>query len=209
MGGTAVIEVRGDDAGGQRQRLTGGTVGAVEQAWRAVGTAGHVTVAATAAAVVGVTAWWVPVTISAVATGAALLGLLAAALVDAVEHRLPNPIVALGAIPVVAALAVGRSSADVTAVLTGAAIVGVPLLATHLISPAGMGFGDVKAGVVIGAAVALVDVQLAALTLVLGLAGAAAWGLARGARSIPLGPGLVGGAVAALALGRLLGLEAW
>ena len=60
---------------------------------------------------------------------------------------------------------------------------------THLVSPAGMGFGDVKAGAVIGAAVGLVDPQLAALALVLGLAGSAGWAAVRRRRTIPLGPG--------------------
>ncbi|HEX7247806.1 MAG TPA: type II secretion system F family protein, partial [Actinomycetota bacterium] len=34
----------------------------------------------------------------------------------------------------------------------GAAVLGGPLLVTHLVTPAGMGFGDVKAGAVLGAA---------------------------------------------------------
>ena len=37
---------------------------------------------------------------------------------------------------------------------------------THLVSPAGMGFGDVKAGAVAGAALGLIDPQLAVLALV-------------------------------------------
>ncbi len=71
-----------------------------------------------------------------------------------------------------------------------------------------MGFGDVKAGAVLGAALGLLDVQLAVFALVLGLGAGAAWGLTRHARSIPLGPALVVGALAALAVARLLGLEA-
>ena len=59
----------------------------------------------------------------------------------------------------------------------------------------------------LGAAVGLIDAQLAVLALVLALAGGACWGLARRARSIPLGPALVAGALAALAIGRLIGVE--
>jgi leader peptidase (prepilin peptidase)/N-methyltransferase len=164
--------------------------------------------ALTLVGVVAMTVWWLPITLRATGTGAALTVLVAAALVDAAEHRLPNLLVALAAVPVAVTLLAGWSPDVARGVLAGAAVVGVPLLAAHLVAPAGMGFGDVKAGAVLGAAVALVDVQLAALALVLGLAGAAAWGVARRARSIPLGPGLVGGALVALALGRLLGLEA-
>ena len=75
-----------------------------------------------------------------------LLVLVAAALVDAVEHRLPNRTRGprRGARP-------GRPRAGWTAdvgrsTLAGAAFVAVPLLVTHLVAPAGMGFGDVKAG---------------------------------------------------------------
>jgi prepilin signal peptidase PulO-like enzyme (type II secretory pathway) len=70
-----------------------------------------------------------------------------------------------------------------------------------------MGFGDVKAGLVLGAALGLVDAQLGLFALVLGLGTGALWGLTRRARSIPLGPALVAGALTALAVGRLLGTE--
>ena len=79
---------------------------------------------------------------------------------------------------------------------------------THLVSPAGMGFGDVKAGAVAGAALGLIDPQLAVLALVLGLAAAASWGLVRRSRTVPFGPGLVAGALAALVVARLVGIEA-
>ena len=71
-----------------------------------------------------------------------------------------------------------------------------------------MGFGDVKAGAVAGAALGLIDPQLAVLALVLGLAAAASWGLVRRSRTVPFGPGLVAGALAALLIGRLVGIEA-
>ena len=140
--------------------------------------------------------------------GATLLVLLAAALVDAAEHRLPNVLVAAAAIPIVVTLAVSWSPDLARSVAGGAVFVAVPLLVTHLVSPAGMGFGDVKAGVVLGAALGLVDAQLALFALVAGLAAGAAWGLTRRASSIPLGPALVAGAIAALAVGRVLGVEA-
>ena len=76
------------------------------------------------------------------------------------------------------ALAVAGSADLLRSSLVGAALLGGPLLVTHLVSPAGMGFGDVKAGAVAGAALGLIDPQLAVLALVLGLAAAASWGLA-------------------------------
>ena len=39
------------------------------------------------------------------------------------------------------------------AALAGAAVLAVPLLLVHLVSPAGLGFGDVKYGALIGAGV--------------------------------------------------------
>ena len=73
----------------------------------------------------------------------------------------------------------------------------------HLITPSGMGFGDVKAGAVLGGAMGLIDVELALLALVLGLGAGAAWGLATRARSIALGPSLVAGALAAVLIGAV------
>ena len=132
---------------------------------------------------------------AAVATGTSLLVLVLAALVDAVEHRLPNVLVACAAVPVVATLLVAGSGELARSSALGAALVAGPLLATHLVTPGGMGFGDVKAGVVLGAAMGLIDVEVAVLTLVLGLGAGAAWGIATKARSIALGPALVAGAV--------------
>ena len=159
-------------------------------------------------ACVAVTTWWIPTTARVLGTAVTLLVLSAAALVDAVEHRLPNRIVAAALVPVVVTLGVTWTRDVATSVALGACIVGIPLLLTHLVTPAGMGFGDVKAGFVLGGAMGLVDGQLGLFALVLGLAGGAAWGVSRRARTIALGPALVAGAIAALAVGRLLGMEA-
>ena len=128
-----------------------------------------------------------------------------AALVDVVEHRLPN--VARRSAPPSPWWRRWRSLARATllrGVLTGALVVAGPLLVTHLVTPAGMGFGDVKAGAVLGAAMGLIDVELALLALVLGLGAGAAWGVATRARSIALGPSLVAGALAAVLIGAVL-----
>jgi leader peptidase (prepilin peptidase)/N-methyltransferase len=67
----------------------------------------------------------------------------------------------------------------------------LPVLALHLVSPASMGFGDVKAAVVLGAAVGTVDARLAYVALCLAAAGGVAVGLATRRRTIPFGPFLV------------------
>jgi leader peptidase (prepilin peptidase)/N-methyltransferase len=167
------------------------SIGGVDAAWATTGRWGRVATVAVAVAASTAAAVWVPETSAAVATGLTVLVLVAAALVDAVEHRLPNGLVGAAAAPVVGALAVAWVTGATDAVVgaaVGVALVGGPLLVTHLASPTGMGFGDVKAGAVLGAA----------LALLLGLSGAAAWAVAGRRRSVALGPALVAGAVLAL-----------
>lgn len=165
------------------------------------------TAALAAAAAVG---WWADTrwaTVSAVS----LIVLLAAAVVDLVEHRLPNGLVLAAAVPVAAAVAVAAAAGSDawTGSFAGASVVGLPLLGTHLAAPAGLGFGDVKAGVVLGGGVGLVSPALAVAGLMLGLVGTATWAVAGRHRAVPLGPGMVIGTVAALAAGRLLGVRPW
>jgi leader peptidase (prepilin peptidase) / N-methyltransferase len=179
-------------------------------AWIAVGRRGHVVTTVTAVAAAAAAAVWVPDSAGAVATGLSLLVLVAAALVDAVEHRLPNALVGAAVIPVVLAMATAWVSGPTSVVggaLIGAGLVGGPLLVTHLVSPAGMGFGDVKSAAVLGAALGLINAQIAVLALLFGLSGAAVWALAGRHRSIALGPGLVAGAVLALFVARVLHVE--
>lgn len=158
-----------------------------------------------------VVAVWFSAAPVVVATGLSLLLLTAAAFVDLAERRLPNELVAAAALPVgvaaAVALAAGTSTVA-TGAIGGAALVGAPLLATHLVSPAGMGFGDVKAGTVLGAAIGLVSVPAAALTLLVALAGSGLWAVMRRRRNVALGPGLILGAVIALGAARALGVEA-
>jgi leader peptidase (prepilin peptidase) / N-methyltransferase len=183
----------------------------VAAAWAGVGILGRVITVGGAVTVGVASAAWVSESGTALGTALALLALTAAALVDAVEHRLPNALVGVAAIPVLVAVAVAwvTGPTDVLrGTVLGAALLGGPLLATHLASPSGMGFGDVKAGAVLGAALGLVNAQIAVLTLLLGLSGAAGWALAGRRRSIALGPGLVAGAVVALAVARWMNVEA-
>jgi leader peptidase (prepilin peptidase)/N-methyltransferase len=158
-----------------------------------------------------VVATWIEVAPAVAATGLCLLILCSAALVDVVVRRLPNELVVGAALPVGVAVALALASGSspiATGALAGAALIGAPLLATHVVSPAGMGFGDVKAGTVLGAAVGLVSVPTAGLTLLLALAGSGSWAVARRQRHVALGPGMVAGAVASLVIARLLAVDA-
>jgi leader peptidase (prepilin peptidase)/N-methyltransferase len=182
-------------------------VRAIRAAWRAVGPFGQVVTGAGLAATVALTAAWAPSSSAALATGASIAILTIAALVDAVAHRLPNALVVTAAAPVVAALALPWSADLVRSSAAGAALLGGPLLVTHLIAPRGMGFGDVKAAVVLGAALGLLAAPLGLLALVLGLLAAALFALLRRLRTVALGPALVAGALLALVLGRLAGVD--
>ena len=155
---------------------------------------------AVAALVVAATIGAVPL------AGAVAVALLVpAAVVDADERRLPDVwvVAALGALIVslTADLAFGGSTLTDPAlggIVGGAAAMASPVLALHLVSPASMGFGDVKAAAVLGAGVGTVDWRLGAVALcVAALSGAAVGVLAR-RRTIAFGPFLVFGAGLAL-----------
>jgi leader peptidase (prepilin peptidase)/N-methyltransferase len=179
--------------------------------WRRATPASRSLVVACALGSAIVVAVWLDAAPAVAATGLSLLISSAAALVDLVERRLPNELVGAAALPVgvAAALALAAGSpAIATGALAGAALLGAPLLAAHVVAPSGMGFGDVKAGTVVGAAVGLVSVPAAALGLLLALAGSGGWAVLHGRRHVALGPGLVAGAVAALVVARLLDVEA-
>ena len=80
-----------------------------------------------------------------------------AATTDARVSRLPDRVVLPGLAVFAAVLFVASAWTGswrwVVAALAGAAVLAVPLLLVHLVSPAGLGFGDVKYGALIGAGV--------------------------------------------------------
>lgn len=179
-------------------------------AWTALsGASRGMALIAAVAAIVSTSSSRVPV-----ASGAAICVLIVAAVIDTREHRLPNVLVGSAAILFVTALGVELvldatsgnppASSLVRSAALGSLTFAAPLAALHLISPTSMGFGDVKAGFVLGAATGVVDWQLAlaALTLAAGLTAAA--GIVRGVRAIAFGPGLAAGCVLALCIHPLL-----
>lgn len=158
-------------------------------------------VGATAVAIAaGATATHPDVPVIAVVT---VIAMIPAVLVDVLARRLPNRLV--GAAAVVGGVAgavasmIGQDVHLINGVL-GAAAMSVPLLLVHLIAPASMGFGDVKAALVLGAALGLIDPILPILALAVGSFGATFHGLATRNRTIAFGPALLGGTVLVMVL---------
>jgi leader peptidase (prepilin peptidase)/N-methyltransferase len=129
---------------------------------------------------------------------------------DARTHRLPDRLI-LPCYPVAAVLLSGAALTAgephrVVSMGGGAAVLWIAYLALHLVRPAGLGFGDVKLGGLLGlylgfggwplvaggTAVAVVSAGLWSLLLVSG--GRAGWHTA-----VPLGPFMIGGAAIAFA----------
>ena len=135
----------------------------------------------------------------AAAVGVALM--VPAAAIDVERRRLPDVWIIASLTALVAALSVEagldgalRSGATLAGVASGALVMALPLLALHLASPDAMGFGDVKAALVLGAAIGIIDWRLGVVALCLAaLAGATAGVLGR-RRTIAFGPCLVFGA---------------
>src|SRR4029079_15195588 len=79
-----------------------------------------------------------------------------AAAIDLRWHRLPDRLTPARALLVGAAAAIAaaieRDAAVVLRAVAGAAVVSGILLAVHLVSPAGVGFGDVELGLALGLA---------------------------------------------------------
>lgn len=133
-----------------------------------------------------------PVRVSAAVVGVVLAS---AALVDLHEHRLPNPLLAVGLVAVSFGTAVQSADAVLSA-LAGLFLAGVPMLVAHL--RRGVGLGDVKAAAVAGASLGPVSVQAAPVAVAVAALVAAATGWCTGRRRMPLGPALWLGWAAAM-----------
>ena len=141
--------------------------------------------------------------------GIVLVPAAAAAAADWRRHRVPNVLVGATLVPILVAVVLGGDRVHVLASISlGAGLMALPLLLIHLAAPAGMGFGDVKLGAALGAALGVLQPELgvvalaaaSALTLL-----AATW---RRRSAMPFAPGLVTGTAAALAFGALEGWRA-
>lgn len=152
-----------------------------------------------------VTAWGAIGLIVALSLGAASV----AAAVDARSGRIPNHLVVATAIPVAVVVLVesadGHGAAALLSGSIGPVVFAGPLLIAHLVSPAAIGFGDVKLAFALGSMLGLVDPLLGLVALCVACGASAAFGLSTRRRTVPLGPGLVLGAIAALAIAGQLG----
>jgi len=135
------------------------------------------------------------------AAAAAVALLVPAAVIDIEQRRLPDVWVAASLAVLMTAFLVGSAVGqplDGEQSIGGAVAMALPVLVLHLVSPASMGFGDVKAAAVLGAAVGTIDWRLGAVALCLAALTGAAAGLVTRRRSIAFGPFLVFGAWFAL-----------
>jgi leader peptidase (prepilin peptidase)/N-methyltransferase len=132
-----------------------------------------------------------------------------AAVADARSGRIPNLLVAAAGLPtmavVIASGAAGSGAHAAAAALLGAVVFAGPVFVMHLISPAAMGFGDVKLATALGAALGLVEPRLGLFALCLAAAVTAAVGLVRRRPTLPFGPGLVLGATVVVMIAGQLG----
>ena len=174
---------------------------------------GLVLLARTVAAVAGFVALIViavgaPPTSGIAAVSLGVLGL--AAETDRRTFRLPDRLVLLAALPVVlfllVAVLIGARTPVMMAVI-GALLAVAPVAALHAMSPAAMGFGDVKAALVLGAALGLLEPRLAPAALAIAAASAFVTARATRRRRIALGPHLILAAVAVAVVWTLAGPE--
>ncbi len=136
------------------------------------------------------------------ASGLAVAVLVPPALIDVHYRRLPNRWVGAAALTFAIATILQFSlgqPVDLASAALGALVVAGPMLALHLMSPAAMGFGDVKAGLVLGACLGAVDWQLALAGLALAAGATSVTAIVRNRSIVAFGPGLVAGSLIALA----------
>ena len=137
------------------------------------------------------------------ATAIAFTLLIPPAVVDIRAQRLPDRWILAAALAFGVAVVMTALLGDTIAargIALGALAMAAPIVSLHLVSPAAMGFGDVKLSVVLGAAIGVVEWRLALVALcVAGLFGAA-YGIATRRTTVPFGPFLLVGSVTAIAL---------
>lgn len=145
--------------------------------------------------------------------------LLLLSIVDIIEYRLPDVIVLpslVVGVLVVALVSFGEDDpARIRIAFVGAAVTFAILLVAHLVSPRGMGFGDVKLAALLGLAVGwqattVTDAVVLVLWMLLigfgvgSLAGVVLWIVRRRNSPFPFGPFLALGTVLTVLLGRAL-----
>lgn len=143
--------------------------------------------------------------VAPLAASVAVALMVPAAVIDVEQRRLPDVWAAAALVALLAALAVEGAvgqqfeTSDLSGgllggLLGGALVTALPLLVLHVASPGAMGFGDVKAALVLGAAVGTIDWRLGPVALCLSALAGGVVGLLGRRRTIPFGPFLVFGA---------------
>ena len=144
---------------------------------------------------------------SSIAVGA-ITGVVGAVVgaVDVRERRIPNVVVltTLLAAGLMGLAAVIGGRQVLGGIVAGGLVAGVPLLIVHLVTPRGMGFGDVKYAAALGALLGVLDWRLAMTAVLFSSLIGGLVGLAHAPwrRSIPFGLFLSVGGVVALATAR-------
>jgi leader peptidase (prepilin peptidase) / N-methyltransferase len=123
-----------------------------------------------------------------------------AAAIDATTGRLPDIIVITGAAAVLATAALVDRS---IMALVGAALLAGPMLVVHLARPDGMGFGDVKFGLLLGAGLGAVALPLVVVAYLAASAlhAASCVVLRSRHRLLPFGPALAVASAVTMSLG--------
>lgn len=129
--------------------------------------------------------------------GATLLWLTALTVYDLAQRRLPNALTLPGALTVVAVAAACGAGA---AALTGGLALAAGYLLVHLAAPAGLGAGDVKLALGVGALTGAFGVDAWALAACAAPLLTAVWALAGRRRVVPHGPAMCAASAVAVAL---------
>ena len=134
------------------------------------------------------------------------------AAVDARTSRIPDRLLVWSTVPTLTVIAHEfgnrRGASTALAVILGVLGFAGPIFIVHLVSPASLGFGDVKLAAALGAALGLIDPGLGLFALCIASGVTCVAGLVGRRQALAFGPGLVVGAVVALAVAGQLGQEA-
>lgn len=164
------------------------TMGRLEMAWeQAVRGTKRAVLAATVTAVLVAQALPSSVAVR-IASAAVGVLLVAAALVDIHERRLPNRLLMLGGTIAVAGAVLADDRSILLGAVLGGSIAGASMLIVRLTR--GVGMGDVKAAIVVGASAGSVTLVAAPVAIAVTSFVAAAYGLLAHRSRVPLGPSL-------------------
>ncbi len=125
--------------------------------------------------------------------------------IDVRDRRIPTPLLAIAAVGLIASATIAAFGDDgrrrVICAAVGVLVLGGVFLVVHLVSPSGMGFGDVRLAALLGGVAGYATATLtapASVALLASVATIAAMAATR-RRTLPYGPFLVGAALIVVA----------